>query len=551
MKSINKRRIKLPFHMPEIAGVVIGLLFICISCDLATFQDETITYYEIYDESITKYFESNPERFSILSDILDTTGLDHLFRTYGDYTFLAPTDSAFEAYFKEKGIFSYMDFQTEELTELLKYHIFNNPYVSGNFNSGIIESKTLSSDYMVSGPTADGTDIILNKSARIIIKDEILPNGIIHVIDKVLEKPENSIYDWLKENQADYSIFLEAVENTGLNQKFSKNDEGSDDFYACFITPDSKYIESNINSFADLAQLISPANDNYTDTANILWSFIGSHFTTDIISMSDAEEEHVFFGTIGKATTKFGLKPSSADVVLNYNTSNFPSGLDVDEFNSNNLVSNGIIHIMDTMFRVPDYFLRTNLIFLCADIPGLPYDSVKQISIEHTDAGTFTDEEHRYWPRANGPNHLPFERTNGWLTLNAPYSGFIKFDDHRNDEYNQPQDYIDGMNQPIFFGFEKCDDLLDITWKLPYIIPGKYKLFFVTKVGFERPAVRHYFDGEPIGGIYNLSAGALGFQSIYHGVVEINEGETEHYFREVMVTPGNGFHVAIKLEPVD
>jgi hypothetical protein len=103
----------------------------------------------------------------------------------------------------------------------------------------------------------------------------------------------------------------------------------------------------------------------------------------------------------------------------------------------------------------------------------------------------------------------------------------------------------------MFFSFEKCDDLLDVTWKLPYVIPGKYKLLWVTKIGKERPSVRFEFDGKPIGGIYNLQEGGSSFFSFYIGIVDIKEGQEYHYIRQVHVTPGNGFHVAVKLEPVD
>jgi hypothetical protein len=191
------------------------------------------------------------------------------------------------------------------------------------------------------------------------------------------------------------------------------------------------------------------------------------------------------------------------------------------------------------------------MLIWCANVPGLPYDSVKDFSIKHVEAGTWLDPEYRYWPRDNGPIHLPFDRTNGWLTLNAPYSGFIKFDDHRREQWNSPQEHIYGLGQPMFFSFEKCDDLLDVTWRIPYVIPGKYKLLFVTKIGNERPAVKFYFDDKPIGGIINMQEGSLSFESFLLGVVDIEEGQDYHYLRHVMVTPGTGFHVAIKLEPVD
>jgi hypothetical protein len=76
-------------------------------------------------------------------------------------------------------------------------------------------------------------------------------------------------------------------------------------------------------------------------------------------------------------------------------------------------------------------------------------------------------------------------------------------------------------------------------------------LLFVTKIGNERPAARFEFDGKPVGGIINMQEGSLSFESFYLGIVDIEEGQDYHYFRHIMVTPGTGFHVAVKLEPVD
>jgi hypothetical protein len=404
---------------------------------------------------------------------------------------------------------------------------------------------------MVSGPTPDGSSVLFNKGARIVDKNEMLPNGIIHEVDKVIIKPEVSIYGWLKENQTDYSIFFEAVETTNLDQLFSKTEADSNEFFTGFVTPDSKYYKSNISSFADLAQKISPHDDNYSDTTNLLYSYIASHFTTEVLSMSDVSEDHTVFGTVGKASAKFGVTPGTADAVINYNTIDYPGGLDIDEFNSNNLTTNGIVHVMDTMYMISGKFQRTNFYYLLARVPGLPYDSVRDFNTKQVKAGTWLDPEHRYWPRLHGPKHLPFHRTNGWLTLNAPYSGDIKFDDHRREQWITTISHIYGQEQPMFFYFEKCDDLLDITWKLPYFIPGKYKLFFVTKTGRERPSVRFEFDGKPVGGIINMREGSRSFEPFYLGIVEIKEGQNHHYLRHIMVTPGTGFHVAVILEPVD
>jgi hypothetical protein len=75
------------------------------------------------------------------------------------------------------------------------------------------------------------------------------------------------------------------------------------------------------------------------------------------------------------------------------------------------------------------------------DVPGLPYDSLVDFRNKHVEAGTWIDD-YRRWPREYGPKHLPFRRTDGWLILNAPYSGFIKMDDHRRAQWNNPHDIL-------------------------------------------------------------------------------------------------------------
>jgi len=554
MKAIVKFRNLLSGRTLHLIAVVLVTMSIGNSCNLTTELDDTITYYEETDLSLTQYIEANDDQFSILSDILDTTRLGHLFRAYGDYTFLAPTDSAFEMYFEEQGKSSYEDFTVEELTDLIKYHIFELRILAGSFNMGIVETKTLTFDYMVSSLSEDGSDVILNKNARILEQDVILPNGILHSVDHVIEKPDVSIYGWLEENSDDYSIFLEALDQTGLKD-FANSAE--DEFYTCFITPDDIYAESNINSFADLANEISPDDNNYTDPSNLLRSFIESHFLTDILSISDATEEMEYFGSVGGATLKFGLIPNTAEVTLNYATADFPGGLGIDEFNSNNLTMNGIIHVMDTAFQVTKTFERITRNFIFLDVPGIPYDSLydygiylwdelKIIAKETGDNGEEGSEDWllgqwaQYWPRPGDGNHIPFDKTNGWLTLNAPYAGAIKGDHHRNNQY-----------MPVFLTFEKCDDLFDLTRKIPYIIPGKYKLFLQVKPGTERPSVKHYFDGEPIGGIVNLAQSTLSFWNMELGIVEIKEDQTEHFLRIQALTPGKGFLVDITFEPID
>ena len=527
------------------AGFISGVLaLVCASCEFTTFEDVSQTYYEDSDLSISQFIESRPETYSILYDVLDTTGYIHLFRTYGSYTFLAPTDDAFEAYFKENGKESYRDFETEELKELIQYHVFLMPYNSGDFNMGIINTRTFSFDYMVSSPSEDGSRVMFNKASRIIYQNNLLPNGILHGVDKVIEKPAKSIYDWLVD-AGEFSIILEALERTGLNHLAQSDTAALDEdaFYTCFFTPDDVFEEKNINTFSDLATFISPEESNYTDSLNALNIYVRSQFVDDVISISDATEEGEFFGTLGETTLGYGLIQNTAEVVLNSKTLDFPQGLNVDEFNSNNLVSNGIIHLMDQMYQLTTTFKRIRREFYFLDVPGIPFDSLVAAGDSLADLGlktTHLDERHRYWPAPGGPDHLPFDKTAPWLTLNAPYSGKIRSDAQTNL-----------MRLPMYLAFDICDDATDFTRKIPYVIPGKYNVYHDCEKGLERPTVKHYFNGEQIGGVINLAQGSGRVSKVYLGIVDIPEGRKENYFRVQGVTPGYGLFRSVILEPVE
>jgi len=524
------------------ATIFLSILIISgVSCELTTFEDLEETYYNNSDVSITQYIVSREDTYSILSDVLAATGLNHLFKTYGNYTFFAPTDSAFTLYFQEKGKSSYEDFEVEELKELIKYHVFLRAYKAGDLNMGIIETKTLSSDYMVSSPTADGSQVLLNKTSKIIYQNNLLPNGILHGVDRVLEKPTLSILDWLTES-GNYSIIIEALELSGLNQLATLNADNAQDFYSCFFTPDEVYAQSDIKSFAELANFISPDDDNYEDPANTLNIYLGSHFLDAVVSMSNAREDIQYFGTIGGASVSFGLVINTAEVVLNSRTFDFPEGLNVNEFISNNLVSNGIIHVMDEMYQITSTFQRITREFPFLDVPGIPFDSLVAIGDSLADLGIKAEEStgERYWPKLNGPNHLPFDKTAPWLTLNSQYSGKIRSDAHRN------QNLV-----PMFIGFDYCNDLADFTLKIPYVIPGKYILYHWCKAGKERPTLKHYFNGEQVGGIVNLSKESNEITLIKLGIIEIKEEDYENSFRVEAITPGYGLFIGPVLVPVD
>ncbi len=104
----------------------------------------------------------------------------------GEWTVFAPTDDAFAKLGLDESNIA-TAFSTEELTDILLYHV-----LPGNVSSG--EAKANQGDIvMVNGDLAglkffDGS-LWVNDDSRVIIQDVVTANGTIHVVDSVILPP--------------------------------------------------------------------------------------------------------------------------------------------------------------------------------------------------------------------------------------------------------------------------------------------------------------------------------------------------------------------------
>jgi len=133
---------------------------------------------DLFRPDIARYIESKSS-FSTLRNLLVRAGLLDTFYDSGDYTFFAPTNTAFE---KSSLDWDTMDNSTVE--DILKYHyISNNPYKLADMDGQYL---AVSGGYFV----VNGYVVNENSEnpARVVDKDIVRSNGIIHVINRVLER---------------------------------------------------------------------------------------------------------------------------------------------------------------------------------------------------------------------------------------------------------------------------------------------------------------------------------------------------------------------------
>ena len=134
--------------------------------------------------------------FTTLLSALERAGLDSLLASAGNYTIFAPTDAAFTA--------SGIDLATvsdADLAQLLRYHVVTPALPAASIPAGQSFQTTLST----AGPDGAPLSLLLenagavtvNGSATVTTPNQYGTNGVVHVIDEVLEM--QSVADFLVE----------------------------------------------------------------------------------------------------------------------------------------------------------------------------------------------------------------------------------------------------------------------------------------------------------------------------------------------------------------
>jgi transforming growth factor-beta-induced protein len=178
--------------------------------------------------------------FSSLVAALAKANLASTFMMDGAYTVFAPTNDAFAA-FLESNDLAFEDLTAEALAPILKYHVVGAKVMSADLETGYVntiynamEGKPVSLFVKLDG------GVMLNGTVSVTTPDVETSNGVIHVIDGVLNP--TSVVD-IAINNSTFSKLVEAVVKAGLVDVLSA--EGP---YTVFAPTDAAFAQL----FADL-----------------------------------------------------------------------------------------------------------------------------------------------------------------------------------------------------------------------------------------------------------------------------------------------------------
>lgn len=512
---------------------LLAVLFIEYSCQKSPIIDPGFKDMKQY--TIEGYLEQNKADYSSFLQILKAGGLIKTLSAYNStgigYTLFVPDNKAVDDFIKESGQYASLDALLKDTVyakALSRYHIINIGIRTNEFPFGTFSQPNLSDDFLsvnfIFGN--DTTYYKINNQAPVIKTNIEVSNGYIHVIGVMLKPITLNSYGWLKMN-AGYSILTSAIEATGINKILDVDMKLKDQTlrpFTMLVEPDTVYNKQNINSFDDLAKVLSPDRTDYTNSNNPLNLFVGYHILTQSQFLDDLQGRATNFNTF--ADIPIAINGTGIDIIINKGKEIFEPkiingdtsiidfvGIKYDE--SNVVTQSGAIHFIDQVLK-PQIPTRANVYF-----EFLEEQALKQYRQK---GGIFLLEN---------PNLFEY------LTWTGADLFYVKSLD--TNEKASGDDYL------------QIDGDFAITYQVPKIVQGKYNVILLADAYNSLNAlVELYIDGKKLGGLIDLTKG--GTADWPYVVTKVGTVDFMKYAgHSVMVkslTPGRFRWDYIKFEPI-
>lgn len=451
-----------------------------------------VNFEETFQSTIYDFLEENKEEYSDFIEILKSGGIYKTLSArnpYAEgYTLFLPDNDAVQEFISQNqqyGSLSELLDDQQYVSALSRYHVVTEAIHSNEFPFGAFQDKTLSDDQLtvsfIIGP--DSSYYKINNQASVIDPNNEVSNGFIHIIGSVLEPVAFTSYEWLA-RQPDYSLFLEAVDITGIRSLIDLDlkapEHQSQPPVTVLVEPNEVFNASGIYTLDDLISKISPDNDDYTNPTNPLYNFVGYHVLNNNYYIDDFQDESSNYTT-----------NSEVPILIN--------GL------GNDIAINKGKQILDTIINGQD----TTFI----DYVGFLYDQSNVI----TKSGSihFIDRLLELQNPSRTRVTLQFREEPVINSLRGSEGTF------RLDDYREYMLRLDWTADELFYVKEGAesnasnDDYLlaegdfSIRYTIPRIVQGKYDLILRANAFYLNNAlVEVYVDGKKIGSTVDLTRGA-------------------------------------------
>lgn len=217
----------------------LGEMMLLVSMLVGCYDDgvEGDSYYVFEGQTIGDYLDAD-SRYSEFSVILERAGMKGLMYAYGDYTCFAPTNEAVEHYINSYFPGTTLETLPDSAVEAVaKSHLIGAKYMTSDFSTGYLQEPNMydrrvqvNIDKEFDAALGDSATVyLLNGSARIILANDTVSNGVVHTVDHVLEQSSYVLPDYMEslcENQG-FTLFMEALKQTHLTDSMLKEADES------------------------------------------------------------------------------------------------------------------------------------------------------------------------------------------------------------------------------------------------------------------------------------------------------------------------------------
>lgn len=309
------------------------------SCKKTDIVESTTT-----DLNILAWLKQYPDQFSTLVSVIDKVGYNDFLNAYGTYTLFAPTNAAFTTYLQQSGKGSIDGMTVDELKDLLKLHLLQETVNTSSFTDGKLPAATMYGQYLITGvATKDGvSSYIVNRQGLITQPNVSAGNGVIQVIDAVLTPAKYTVAQLL-EQDANYSVFLQALKETGYYDTLNQPRSVDTTWYTLIAETNQALSDSGFTSYSALkARYCNTGNPK--NAADSLHLFVAYHILPDLKYLADIvmAGSHSTLAPLEVITDKV----VNQQVLLNDDDFNgvHEQGVPVDANSSDVSATNGVLH---------------------------------------------------------------------------------------------------------------------------------------------------------------------------------------------------------------
>ncbi|MBQ5817494.1 MAG: fasciclin domain-containing protein, partial [Bacteroidaceae bacterium] len=296
---------------------------------------DTSNRYTFVGETMGDFLLNREDRFSSMIKIFEQAKMMGLLSTYGQHTLFLPEDTAVTLYLREQyelyestlndpnaetvwtGITSpYLEDLSDSMAVVIaNTHLVPFAYEMVDMQEGVLDTRNYNSRYLsISYAVVDEMSrTLINNQSGIIEGDNLVENGVVHVVDAVVSPSTNTIAKHISD-QPFFSLFAAALQKTAfennlkdyalqlngkdydLGQKYATCFQCGDAKqmsaryphtyfakYTAFVETDDVFIENGIDGIDKLIEKCyewygREDAENFTSPKNALYKFVAYHF---------------------------------------------------------------------------------------------------------------------------------------------------------------------------------------------------------------------------------------------------------------------------------